>query len=158
MHRAVQAKTEQIVAMSERELGNYQEVTAGIEERIKQTEEDIIAAKKDLDAAKGVRRNREEYDALAKVVQKTESRQETEATLAKINKEIADLTALNVAYVPPLFYFISSKQGKRLGASEREEGREARNVGSICFDSLYFFFYFYYYFLYEGFGFNTCAI
>lgn len=116
MHRAVQAKTEQIVAMSERELGNYQEVTAGIEERIKQTEEDIIAAKKDLDAAKGVRRNREEYDALAKVVQKTESRQETEATLAKINKEIADLTAQNVAYVPSTFYFYFFETRKKIGS------------------------------------------
>ena len=73
------AKTEQIVAMSSREMDNYQEVTAGIQQKIVQTGEDIIIAKKDLDAAKGVRRNREEYDALAKVIQRTASRQETQA-------------------------------------------------------------------------------
>jgi hypothetical protein len=51
--------TEQVVAMTGREMDNYKQSTSSIEKKIEQTKGDIAAAKIELEAAKGVRRNRE---------------------------------------------------------------------------------------------------
>ena len=55
--------------MNEAELRNYEGLHEKVEEGIVSGREDIDSTKKDLVEAKRIRKNRMEYDALAKVIQ-----------------------------------------------------------------------------------------
>jgi len=91
-------KTDMTVNMNTREAASYASKTREIEQNISQTEADIETKRLDLDEAKGIRKNREEYDALSGVIQKTAARQDTlkniaevEAAVEQLGQESADL-------------------------------------------------------------------
>jgi len=91
-------KTDMTVHMNTREAASYASKTREIEKNISQTEADIETKRLDLDEAKGIRKNREEYDALSGVIQKTAARQDTlkniaevETALEQLGQESADL-------------------------------------------------------------------
>eukprot|EP00039_Didymoeca_costata_P022213 m.3996 g.3996 ORF g.3996 m.3996 type:complete len:211 (+) comp2874_c0_seq1:122-754(+) len=85
-------KQEQIVKMNNRESENYAAVSKELEVKIEQCKLDIETAKEGLKEAKGVRKHREEYDALASVILKMPSRQETIKEMNEMEKDISELT------------------------------------------------------------------
>lgn len=86
-------KQDQIVQMNEMEMDNYTRIESDIGSKVEQSTTDMVAARQELEAARGVRKNREEYDALASVILKTPSRQDTTKSMAEVEAELTALTA-----------------------------------------------------------------
>ncbi|EFO18413.1 hypothetical protein LOAG_10082 [Loa loa] len=80
-----------ISAMNERQIQEYAMLTNHIEQEIVKANEKMSTAKKDLSIAKGMRKNKEEYELLAKMIQKVPSRPETTRKLEIIKKELEEL-------------------------------------------------------------------
>uniref|UniRef100_A0A914ZKE3 THO complex subunit 7 n=1 Tax=Parascaris univalens TaxID=6257 RepID=A0A914ZKE3_PARUN len=66
-----------IATTNEYQINKYKQMAHQIDSEIVRAHERMQLAKKELEAAKAVRRNKEEYEALAKVIQQYPSRQET---------------------------------------------------------------------------------
>uniref|UniRef100_A0A0R3S332 THO complex subunit 7 homolog n=1 Tax=Elaeophora elaphi TaxID=1147741 RepID=A0A0R3S332_9BILA len=80
-----------ISAMNERQIQEYATLTSRIEQEIVKANEKMSAAKKELSIAKGMRKNKEEYELLAKMIEKVPSRPETIRKLEIIKKELEEL-------------------------------------------------------------------
>ncbi|VBB28500.1 unnamed protein product [Acanthocheilonema viteae] len=80
-----------ISAMNERQIQEYAMLTNRIEQEIVKANEKMTAAKKELCVAKGMRKNKEEYELLAKMIEKVPSRPETTRKLEIIKKELEEL-------------------------------------------------------------------
>ncbi|CAG9533793.1 unnamed protein product [Cercopithifilaria johnstoni] len=80
-----------ISAMNERQIQEYAMLTNHIEQEIVKANEKMSAAKKELSIAKGMRKNKEEYELLAKMIEKVPSRPETTRKLEIIKKELEEL-------------------------------------------------------------------
>ncbi|VDK87766.1 unnamed protein product [Litomosoides sigmodontis] len=80
-----------ISAMNERQIQDYATLTNHIEQEIVKANEKMAAAKRELTVAKGMRKNKEEYELLAKMIEKVPSRPETTRKLEIIKKELEEL-------------------------------------------------------------------
>ncbi|XP_047002058.1 THO complex subunit 7 homolog [Schistocerca americana] len=77
--------------MSAAELRNYESLAEEIERRIQNAKEEIESTKQELQEAKTVRKNRIEYDVLAKVINEQPDRRETDEKLSTLRKELGSL-------------------------------------------------------------------
>lgn len=84
-------KTERTSKMIEDELKNYQKISQSINQSIETTKEEIEGSKKELIIAKEIRRNRMEYDQLAKVIKKQPDRKETQKQIESLERDLAEL-------------------------------------------------------------------
>ncbi|VDN58808.1 unnamed protein product [Dracunculus medinensis] len=66
-----------IGSMNEKQVESYKELASQIEAQILEANEKIQLTKKQLVLAKGIRKNKEEYELLAKMIEKIPSRHET---------------------------------------------------------------------------------
>lgn len=85
-------KTQTVFEMNELETDNYEKIYDDIEQSITHAYEEIASCKTELQQAKRIRRNRQEYDALAKVIAKHPERQETLKQIEELEKELNSLT------------------------------------------------------------------
>ncbi|KAM4722526.1 THO complex subunit 7 [Rhinophrynus dorsalis] len=85
-------KTLLVHDMNLREMENYEKIYADIESSIAGAHEKIAECKKQILQAKRIRKNRQEYDALAKVIQHHPTRQETLKQLEDLGKELQQLS------------------------------------------------------------------
>ncbi|XP_060084376.1 THO complex subunit 7 homolog [Ylistrum balloti] len=84
-------KSCKVYQMNLKEQNNYDQLSNQIEQKIKEATEKIAECKKEVQQAKRIRKNRQEYDALAKVIQQHPDRQETTRQLQCLDKEVASL-------------------------------------------------------------------
>ncbi|KAM3877638.1 THO complex subunit 7 homolog [Diretmus argenteus] len=85
-------KTLMVYAMNLREMENYEKIYTNIEQNITSAHEKISECKKEIQRAKRIRKNRQEYDALAKVIQQHPDRHETLKQLEALDKELQQLS------------------------------------------------------------------
>ncbi|XP_012219454.1 THO complex subunit 7 homolog [Linepithema humile] len=86
-----QKKSRLVSNMSQEELKNYEELSKEIEIQIEKAKEDIEKTKAELQDAKRVRKNRIEYDVLAKVINEQPDRLETDIKLSTLRQELGSL-------------------------------------------------------------------
>ncbi|EFN64569.1 THO complex subunit 7-like protein [Camponotus floridanus] len=86
-----QKKSRLVSNMSREELDSYEKLSKEIEIQIEEAKEDIEKTKIELQEAKRVRKNRIEYDVLAKVINEQPDRLETDIKLATLQQELATL-------------------------------------------------------------------
>lgn len=84
-------KSELAAQMSAAELQNYKNLSQEIEKKILTAKEDIEKTKVELQEAKTVRKNRIEYDVLAKIINEQPDRKETDEKLSQLKKELGNL-------------------------------------------------------------------
>ncbi|XP_057701538.1 THO complex subunit 7 homolog [Corythoichthys intestinalis] len=87
-------KTQMVYDMNLREMENYGKIYSNIEQNITSAHEKIAECKKEIQRAKRVRKNRQEYDALAKVIQHHPNRHETLKQLEALDKELQQLSKI----------------------------------------------------------------
>ncbi|KAK7916735.1 hypothetical protein WMY93_012496 [Mugilogobius chulae] len=85
-------KTLMVYDMNLREMENYEKIYTNIEQNITSAHEKIAECKKEIQRAKRIRKNRQEYDALAKVIQQHPDRHETLKQLEALDKELQHLS------------------------------------------------------------------
>nr|XP_012421474.1 PREDICTED: THO complex subunit 7 homolog isoform X1 [Odobenus rosmarus divergens] len=85
-------KTLLVYDMNLREMENYEKIYKEIECSIAGAHEKIAECKKQILQAKRIRKNRQEYDALAKVIQHHPDRHETLKELESLGKELEHLS------------------------------------------------------------------
>lgn len=85
------AKSQQGCKMNAIELENYETLYKQIDSGTEAVKAEIVQAKEELSKAKQIRRNRMEYDALAKVIAQQPDRKGTEARLAELKTELESL-------------------------------------------------------------------
>ncbi|XP_020924843.1 THO complex subunit 7 homolog isoform X1 [Sus scrofa] len=85
-------KTLLVYDMNLREMENYEKIYKEIECSIAGAHEKIAECKKQILQAKRIRKNRQEYDALAKVIQHHPDRHETLKELEALGKELEHLS------------------------------------------------------------------
>ncbi|KAM5148755.1 THO complex subunit 7 isoform 1-T1 [Mantella aurantiaca] len=85
-------KTLLVHDMNLREMENYEKIYSDIESSIAAAHEKIAECKKQILQAKRIRKNRQEYDALAKVIQNHPDRHETLKQLEALDKELKQLS------------------------------------------------------------------
>ncbi|XP_061900492.1 THO complex subunit 7 homolog [Entelurus aequoreus] len=85
-------KTLMVYDMNLKEMENYETIYSNIEENITSAHEKIAECKKEIQRAKRVRKNRQEYDALAKVIEHHPDRHETLKQLEALDKELQRLS------------------------------------------------------------------
>ncbi|XP_077983819.1 THO complex subunit 7 homolog [Glandiceps talaboti] len=86
------AKTQMVYDMNLKEMTKYEQIYKDIEKAITEAHDKIAASKVELQEAKRIRKNRQEYDALAKVIQKHPDRQDTLKKLEELDRELNSLT------------------------------------------------------------------
>ncbi|EZA57817.1 hypothetical protein DMN91_003321 [Ooceraea biroi] len=86
-----QKKSRLVSNMSREELENYETLSKEIEIQIEEAKEEIENTKAELQDAKRVRKNRIEYDVLAKVINEQPDRLETDIKLATLRQELGSL-------------------------------------------------------------------
>ncbi|CAK9823567.1 THO complex subunit 7 homolog [Anthophora retusa] len=86
-----QRKSRLVSNMSQEELKNYEKLSQEIEIQIEEAKKDIEKTKAELQNAKRVRKNRIEYDVLAKVINEQPDRVETNLKLATLREELGKL-------------------------------------------------------------------
>ncbi|XP_072276919.1 THO complex subunit 7 [Pyxicephalus adspersus] len=85
-------KTLLVHDMNLREMENYEKIYSDIESSIAAAHEKIGECKKQILQAKRIRKNRQEYDALAKVIQNHPDRHDTLKQLEALDKELKQLS------------------------------------------------------------------
>lgn len=76
------------ISMNQAEQGKYKELCDTIARRIDSARQDIEAAKRDLQDARQIRRNKMEYDALAAIIQGQPDRRTNQERLAHLRSEL----------------------------------------------------------------------
>lgn len=84
-------KSDFATKMMKQELKNYETISDTIEGSIEVAKREIEASKEDLILAKKIRKNRMEYDALAKVINAQPDRKKTTEQLDNLTKELNEL-------------------------------------------------------------------
>ncbi|XP_055920129.1 THO complex subunit 7 homolog [Eupeodes corollae] len=87
----VASKSEHTLKMINEELKNYESLSNNIESGIEIAKEDIETCKLNLMYARKVRKNREEYDSLARVINNEPDRANSEKELEALRGELASL-------------------------------------------------------------------
>lgn len=95
-----QKKSRLVSNMSREELQSYEQLSKEIEVQIEEAKKEIEKTKAELQDAKRVRKNRIEYDVLAKVINEQPDRLETNIKLAMLRQE---LSSLKVWYIYNFF-------------------------------------------------------
>nr|CAD7411668.1 unnamed protein product [Timema poppensis] len=85
------SKSRLSAAMSAAELQNYENLSRQIESGIESAKRSIESTKLDFQEAKTVRKNRIEYDVMAKVINEQPDRKATNEKLAQLRKELGSL-------------------------------------------------------------------
>ncbi|XP_051956878.1 THO complex subunit 7 homolog [Xyrauchen texanus] len=85
-------KTLLVYDMNLKEMENYEEIYADIGKSITSAHEKIVECKKEILRAKRIRKNRQEYDALARVIKQHPDRHETLKRLEALDKELQQLS------------------------------------------------------------------
>ncbi|KAK3750114.1 hypothetical protein RRG08_030531 [Elysia crispata] len=80
--------------MNKQEQKNYEKLRQDIENKIEEATARIAEAKTELQLAKCIRKNRQEYDNLAKIIQQQPDRQETTKQLEALDKELSNLVKI----------------------------------------------------------------
>lgn len=86
-----QNKSRLVSAMRQEELKNYEKLSNEIEEEIEKAKKSIETTKQELQNAKQIRKNRIEYDVLAKVINEQPDRKETNVKLETLKNELGTL-------------------------------------------------------------------
>lgn len=86
-----QRKSRLVSNMSQEELKSYSNLSNEIEIQIEEAKKEIEKTKVELHEAKRVRKNRIEYDVLAKVINEQPDRLETNEKLATLRQELGSL-------------------------------------------------------------------
>uniref|UniRef100_A0A914H184 THO complex subunit 7 n=1 Tax=Globodera rostochiensis TaxID=31243 RepID=A0A914H184_GLORO len=86
-------KQSQISAVTEEEIVNYERLCTEIDQMITQNSDKMEAVKKELAEAKQIRKNRQEYDALAKLIKEKPSRADTSRKLKGLQDELEEAYA-----------------------------------------------------------------
>lgn len=86
-----QRKSRLVSGMSQEELKSYEQLSQEIEIQIEEAKRDIEKTKTELQDAKRVRKNRIEYDVLAKVINEQPDRVQTNLKLATLREELGKL-------------------------------------------------------------------
>ncbi|XP_060571654.1 THO complex subunit 7 homolog [Ruditapes philippinarum] len=84
-------KSSQVYRMNLLEQENYETLNKQIESRIEEAELKIKESKEELKMAKQIRKHRQEYDALAKVIQQQPDRQDTTRKLQDVDEDLKQL-------------------------------------------------------------------
>ncbi|KAG7319229.1 hypothetical protein KOW79_017703 [Hemibagrus wyckioides] len=87
-------KTLLVYNMNLMEMENYEKIYTDIEQSISAAHEKIAECKKEIQRAKRIRKNRQEYDALAKVIQQHPDRHQTMEQLEALDKELQQLSQI----------------------------------------------------------------
>ncbi|PSN55326.1 THO complex subunit 7 [Blattella germanica] len=85
------SKSRLSASMSAAELQNYENLSRQIETGIEAAKRDIESTKLEFQDAKTVRKNRIEYDVLAKVINEQPDRKETDEKLSQLRRELGSL-------------------------------------------------------------------
>lgn len=85
-------KTYLIHEMNTKEMANYEQLYKEIEDEIEAAHTKIEDCKTELQESKQIRRHRQEYDALAKVIQKQPDRKQTTKKLEDLDRELGQQT------------------------------------------------------------------
>jgi len=85
------AKSQQIMAMNREEVKNYGELYQEIERQLKETNESIDRTRSELEKARQIRANKQQYHVLASVIQKEPDREMSRASLDKLEREMQTL-------------------------------------------------------------------
>ncbi|XP_064633063.1 THO complex subunit 7 homolog [Lineus longissimus] len=86
-------KTLSVYEMNLTEQKTYEQLNNQIEKSIKEAFDKINECKTELQQAKRIRKNRQEYDALAKMIQQHPDRQDTMRQLEELDKEMESFKA-----------------------------------------------------------------
>lgn len=89
-----QKKSRLVSEMSQEELKNYEKLSKDIEVKIEEAKKSIDATKVELQEAKQIRKNRIEYDVLAKVINEQPDRRETNKKLETLKEELGQLKVI----------------------------------------------------------------
>ncbi|XP_014253977.1 THO complex subunit 7 homolog [Cimex lectularius] len=84
-------KSRLTATMAEAEVENYEFISKQIEQEIERVKEEIVKTKEDFKEAKVIRKNRLEYEVLAKVINEQQDRKETNEKLEKLRSELETL-------------------------------------------------------------------
>lgn len=87
--------------MSAAELQNYENLSVHIASGIEAAKQGIESTKLEFQDAKTVRKNRIEYDVLAKVINEQPDRKEMDEKLSHLQKELASLEVNSQFSIPP---------------------------------------------------------
>lgn len=98
-----QKKSRLVSNMSQEELKNYENLSSEIDVEIEEAKKSIETTKVELQEAKQVRKNRIEYDVLAKVINEQPDRLDTDVKLATLQKELGKLRVRNFANIHIFF-------------------------------------------------------
>ncbi|XP_057296472.1 THO complex subunit 7 homolog [Hydractinia symbiolongicarpus] len=79
--------------MNTEERDNYEKLYQQIQGKIVEAKKDIALCKEELQQAKIIRRNKQEYDSLARIIEKHPERKITEREIQSLEKEISELNA-----------------------------------------------------------------
>lgn len=85
------SKSQQMLAMNDTEMKNYEKLYSEIEVGIANAQKKIVENKLELQKAKSIRKNKQEYDALAKVIGTQPDRRGMLSQLESLEKEIRSL-------------------------------------------------------------------
>jgi THO complex subunit 7 len=77
------------------ELKSYEELNESIKDRLETAKKEIEDAKEALRAAKEVRKNRVQYNVLAKVIKEQPDRKETMSKLDEVKADLSELEVCN---------------------------------------------------------------
>lgn len=84
-------KSKFALQMIDEEIKNYEKLSTDIDKNIEDAKEELETCKLDLLVAKKIRKNREEYDALAKIIMSQPDRKETANQLDALRTEMDEL-------------------------------------------------------------------
>ncbi|PIK45485.1 putative THO complex subunit 7-like [Apostichopus japonicus] len=84
-------KKQLINNMNAKEMKHYEVIYQKIESEINEAFDRIAGCKEELNEARRVRRHRQEYDNLARVIQKQPDRKETTKKLEELDRELGSL-------------------------------------------------------------------
>ncbi|XP_071960278.1 THO complex subunit 7 homolog [Antedon mediterranea] len=90
-------KTHLIHDMNIKEMASYEQIYSNIESEMEEAKDAISTSKEELKKAKRVRRNRQEYDALAKVIQKQPDRKDTMKKLKDLDDNLKALDETKIS-------------------------------------------------------------
>ncbi|XP_065186471.1 THO complex subunit 7 homolog [Sycon ciliatum] len=85
------SKLDMVQSMNCKELDNYSSLVDKIETNVEEAHQKIADSREELVIATQIRQNRQEYNALAKVIQQHPDRQETVNQLDKLSTELTEL-------------------------------------------------------------------
>jgi len=84
-------KASLVYEMNTRQMLKYQQLQEEIDQNVALAHSEIEKCKKDLAEARLIRKNRQEYDALASIVLQQPDRRQTESQITDLDKEIKEM-------------------------------------------------------------------